>query len=128
MPKSALRMLLAVTLSVCIVFVCGGCAVGPGPLLQSPLSPLTVKSPLSPLATASPTKTPLAGRSGNPCPDGCQAAVENCKIKGIVTSAGEKYYYAPDMPGYEKQVVLTQNNARWFCTVDDAVRNGFRKP
>lgn len=46
-----------------------------------------------------------------------------CKIKGNISSNGEKIYHTPDSPWYEK----TKPEV-WFCTEKEAVLAGFRSP
>jgi hypothetical protein len=48
-------------------------------------------------------------------------------IKGIVTGAGDKYYYLPDTEGYDDALLLVKYGGRWFCTEEEATQNGFQK-
>ena len=105
---------------ICLAVGLTSCAVTPTPVPR----PHPLESPLS---ASSPVKTPVVGDASSLCPKGCLEVTEDCKIKGVVSGMGDKYYYTPDMPGYDKQLVLVQYDARWFCTVEDAVRNGWQK-
>ena len=81
---------------------------------------------VSPLNASSPVQLP-ASSTASPCEKGCLEPSQDCTIKGIRTGVGEQLYYTPDMPGYRNAQVLIPYGGRWFCHVDEAVRNGFKK-
>jgi hypothetical protein len=105
---------------VCLPAILVGCAVTPSPVP-------TMKPNLSPLQVQSPVATPAPGGAASKCPEGCIEASPDCVIKGTVTGMGDKFYYTPDMPGYKRALVLVMYGARWFCTVDEAVRQGWKQ-
>jgi hypothetical protein len=115
LKMQATRMIIV---EVCLIVILVGCATNPIPVP-------TVKPNVSPLQ--SPVVTPAPGGVVSECPEGCLEPTTNCAIKGVVTGVGDKIYYTPDMPGYNRQPVLVMYGARWFCTVDEAVRKGWKK-
>lgn len=46
-----------------------------------------------------------------------------CRIK----ADNQKKYYLPGQPGYDQVNMTMIIGARWFCTEDDAVKNGWNK-
>jgi hypothetical protein len=52
----------------------------------------------------------------------------DCAIKGHVTPSGEKIYYQPRNRQYSRIQIDTANNERWFCSVRQAERAGWRAP
>lgn len=50
-----------------------------------------------------------------------------CKIKGNISSSGEKIYHVPGGHSYNATVITTSKGERWFCSESDARRAGWRK-
>ena len=51
-----------------------------------------------------------------------------CKIKGNISSRGEKIYHLPNSKNYLKTKITTSKGERWFCSEKEAQENGWRKP
>lgn len=52
----------------------------------------------------------------------------DCKIKGNISqNSGKKYYHIEGMEDYESTVIDPQYGEKWFCTEDEAIRNGWTK-
>jgi hypothetical protein len=49
--------------------------------------------------------------------------ISGCDIK----ADNQKKYYLPGQPGYEQVNMTAIIGARWFCTEEDAVKNGWTK-
>jgi endonuclease YncB( thermonuclease family) len=49
-----------------------------------------------------------------------------CKIKGNISSKGERIFHVPGQEHYERTRISENKGERWFCTVDDAVGAGWR--
>lgn len=62
------------------------------------------------------------------CPDGCLEEQPGCSIKGNINSEGEKIYHVPGSRNYDDTKIDPSKGERWFCTVDEAVANGWRAP
>lgn len=103
------------SLTVLVTLVLAACGT---PTPQATVSPL--QSPVE-TPTTPPASTPSA------CPNGCISPVAGCVIKGIVTGVGDRYYYTPDMPGYEEAQMFIPYGMRWFCTEEEAIRNGWQR-
>lgn len=69
---------------------------------------------------------PPATTSG--CPQGCTESQPGCEIKGNINSEGVKIYHVPGGKYYAKTIITPSDGERWFCTVDEAVANGWRAP
>ncbi len=54
-------------------------------------------------------------------------STQHCKIKGNISSSGEKIYHMPGQQFYDKTVIDTSKGERWFCTEQEAVNAGWRK-
>ena len=52
----------------------------------------------------------------------------DCKIKGNISSNGEKIYHVPNSKNYLKTKISTSKGERWFCSEKDAQASGWRKP
>lgn len=52
----------------------------------------------------------------------------DCPIKGDVSASGERIYYLPKTREYSRVQIDAGNNERWFCSVKQAVRAGWRAP
>lgn len=53
--------------------------------------------------------------------------LEDCVIKGKITSQGEKIYRLPECPAYKETMVIQAEGGKWFCAQDTAVEEGFKK-
>lgn len=115
MKQNYLLKILGATLLLIVVLV--GCQQGASP--TPGVSPLT-----SPLAAQD---SPLPSPTSSKCPQGCLNFMEDCTIKGIVTGMGDRYYYTEDMEGFSEADLIVKYGGRWFCTVEEAVQNGFEK-
>lgn len=52
----------------------------------------------------------------------------DCKIKGNISqNNGKKYYHLEGMEDYESTVINPQYGEKWFCTEEEAIRNGWAK-
>ena len=51
-----------------------------------------------------------------------------CKIKGNISSRGEKIYHLPNSKNYLKTKISSSKGERWFCSEKEAQENGWRKP
>lgn len=60
------------------------------------------------------------------CPSGCMEEQPGCSIKGNINSDGDKIYHLPGSKHYSKTKIDPSNGERWFCTVSEAVANGWR--
>ena len=59
------------------------------------------------------------------CPHGCAYPLANCTIKGNISDAGRKFYILPGDSRYDLAIVDPAKGEAWFCTADEAARNGF---
>ena len=51
-----------------------------------------------------------------------------CLIKGnISVNSGKKWYHRPGMEDYEKTQIHPSKGERWFCTEEEARKNGWKK-
>jgi len=89
--------------------------------------PATATVPARSSPTRSATATPAEATGATACPQGCTAPSANCRIKGNINSDGEKIYHMPGQRYYEDTVISPEKGERWFCTEDEAVKNGWRK-
>ena len=86
-----------------------GCATPtptPSPT-PTPTEPVTVVAPPEPTPTA-------------PAPTG------SCRIKGNISSSGEKIFHSPGQAHYERTKISLDKGERWFCSAADAVNAGWR--
>ena len=51
-----------------------------------------------------------------------------CKIKGNISSRGEKIYHLPNSKNYLKTKISSSKGERWFCSEKEAQEDGWRKP
>ena len=63
--------------------------------------------------------------SQNACAEGCQAHLKGCDIKGNINDTGKRFYHLPGTLNYGKIVVVASKGERWFCTEQEAAKNGF---
>jgi hypothetical protein len=52
----------------------------------------------------------------------------SCRIKGNINSRGERIYHVPGAPSYPDTRIDTRKGERWFCSVEEAEREGWRAP
>ena len=64
--------------------------------------------------------------SGNSCPDGCLQHSKGCEIKGNISFEGDKIYHTKDSSEYNDVLITTSKGERWFCTLEEAITNGWR--
>ena len=55
-----------------------------------------------------------------------QAAPATCRIKGNISADGKRLYHLPHGLSYDSTRINTRKGERWFCTVGDAERAGWR--
>jgi endonuclease YncB( thermonuclease family) len=63
--------------------------------------------------------------------DGRQAAAASCRgsgVKGNISADGDRIYHVPGSSAYAATVIDESKGERWFCTEEDALRNGWRAP
>ena len=64
---------------------------------------------------------------------GARFRVENievnsgCLIKGNISSNGEKIYHIETGQYYKRTIISLSKGERWFCTEEDALKNGWRR-
>lgn len=51
----------------------------------------------------------------------------SCKIKGNISSSGERIYHLPGQRFYNVTKIDTSKGERWFCTETQARNAGWRK-
>ena len=51
----------------------------------------------------------------------------DCKIKGNISSKGEKIFHLPGGIYYDRTKISKQKGERWFCTVSEALNAGWRQ-
>lgn len=56
-----------------------------------------------------------------------QAQNDDCKVKGNISSSGEKIYHVPGQRYYDKTVIDEPKGERWFCSEVEAQEAGWRK-
>lgn len=62
------------------------------------------------------------------CPDGCKTHIRKCDIKGNISKSGDYIFHLPGTEDYEITGISASKGERWFCTIDEAIRNGWRPP
>lgn len=72
------------------------------------------------------TSTPQASTLGI-VTDSVEQNDDGCKIKGNVSTNGDKIYHMPGCGSYEKTVINETAGERWFCSEQDALNAGWRK-
>ncbi len=60
------------------------------------------------------------------CPKGCLTHLPTCDIKGNITSQDDYIYHLPSSPDYRDVKIQPDKGERWFCTVHEAIYNGWR--
>lgn len=61
------------------------------------------------------------------CSQGCTTPPPGCDIKGNINNEGEKIYHMPGQRYYDKTKISPEKGERWFCTENEAIKNGWRK-
>lgn len=51
-----------------------------------------------------------------------------CDIKGNINATGQRIYHVPDSSSYASTRINTAKGERWFCSVEEAERAGWRSP
>jgi micrococcal nuclease len=64
--------------------------------------------------------------SNNNCPNGCLRQVTDCTIKGNISFEGDKIYHTKGSSDYSDVQITTSKGERWFCTIEEAIANGWR--
>lgn len=62
------------------------------------------------------------------CPEGCTKHVDGCDIKGNISQEGDYIFHVPGSRDYDSVKIYSSQGERWFCTIGEAVKNGFRPP
>lgn len=62
------------------------------------------------------------------CPDGCKNHAKSCDIKGNISKNGEYIFHLPGSADYKSVSISPSKGERWFCTIDEAIKNGWRPP
>jgi micrococcal nuclease len=62
----------------------------------------------------------------NKCTDGCEKRKADCLIKGNVNSSGDQIYHLPGEENYDEIGINPEKGERWFCTIGEAISNGWR--
>lgn len=70
---------------------------------------------------------PIAWRRGLTVQRPTWSGAGPCLVKGSLDAEGKKRYYTPDDPDYRRTRVDTRKGERWFCSVQDAIDNGFTR-
>lgn len=55
------------------------------------------------------------------------ATVEGCKIKGNISSKGERIYHMPGQEHYDRTRISVSKGERWFCSEAEARAAGWRR-
>ena len=50
-----------------------------------------------------------------------------CKIKGNISSSGEKIFHSPGGAYYSRTKISEQKGEKWFCSEAEAIKLGWRK-
>ncbi len=70
-------------------------------------------------------KEPAPSRAG---PDAGPVQPSACRIKGNVNTRRERIYHLPGADSYAATRIDETRGERWFCTIDEAERAGWRAP
>jgi len=68
----------------------------------------------------------MKNTSGNDCPEGCMIQTAGCLVKGNINAQQDKIYHLPGSDEYYDVVVNPSKGERWFCTIREAIQNGWR--
>lgn len=55
------------------------------------------------------------------------AAAQDCRIKGNISSSGERIYHVPGQRYYERTRISAGKGERWFCSEAEARQAGWRR-
>ena len=90
-------------------------------------TPTSSNAPTATIITTSiETRTPNP-TDGSGCPEDCTYHKTGCDIKGNISrNTGEKIYHLPGQQNYAETVIDPVSGERWFCTEQEAVKNGWR--
>ena len=71
---------------------------------------------------------PWDWRKGERLPTAVRSAASNgdCRIKGNISSSGERIYHVPDGAFYKRTKIDKTKGERWFCTESEARAVGWR--
>lgn len=67
------------------------------------------------------------GLWGSTCSNEQKTGEDPCRIKGNISSSGEKIYHIQGQKYYDKTVIDQSKGEKWFCTEDEAQTAGWRK-
>ena len=70
---------------------------------------------------------PWDWRRGNRLSSTKKIATQGCKIKGNISNSGEKIFHVSGSSGYKQTKISLNKGERWFCSEEDAIRQGWRK-
>ncbi len=65
---------------------------------------------------------------GSSCPDGCIFPPTGCGIKGNINYSDDYIFHLPGSKDYADVKIEAERGERWFCTIEEAIRNGWRPP
>lgn len=65
---------------------------------------------------------------GSACPDGCTFPPSGCEIKGNINYSDDYIYHLPGSADYLNVKIEAERGERWFCTIEEAISNGWRPP
>lgn len=93
---------------------------------QSGAGSTTQRTTTTSTATRPPTTTkpPTTTRTSSSAPP---KPVEECDIKGNISSSGERIYHLPGQQYYDATKIDLSKGERWFCSEQAAVDAGWRK-
>ncbi len=60
------------------------------------------------------------------CPEGCILPPNGCTIKGNINASDDYIYHLPGSEDYADVRIEADRGERWFCTLEEAIRNGWR--
>jgi len=80
------------------------------------------------ISTTKPASTGLPTVTGHVLSEATSISdTSGCKIKGNISSSGEKIFHIPGCDAYDKTVINESVGERWFCNESDALASGWRK-
>jgi len=62
------------------------------------------------------------------CPHGCSYPPAGCMIKGNISGNQEKLFHLPAEQVYPEVAIDPDRGELWFCTIEEAITNGWRPP
>jgi micrococcal nuclease len=60
------------------------------------------------------------------CPQGCEKHPKGCDIKGNINQNDEYIFHLPGSDGYDDVQISSSKGERWFCSIEEAISNGWR--